>query len=373
MIRRLVLVALTVLVTACSPRGAIVLDPAAAEVGTVRSVFVGTSRGPDPETGEEFSRNRSAEDRFARFDVSIPPAHQAGTITWTKPRHRPDPQTDFLTTNEVVYDSSAAFRSDLARAIRQRPATAREVIVFVHGFNNTFAEGMYRIAQLSNDLKVENVVVHYSWPSRANPLGYAYDRDSALFARDGFERLLKEVSAAGASRIVIVAHSMGSAVTMETLRQMAIAHDRSVLPRLGGVVLISPDLDVDVFRSQARRIGTLPQPFLIFTSKKDRALALAARLSGETKRLGNVTDVKELADLKVTLIEVSAFSTGAGHFTPGTSPALLSLLGQLSAVDQAFSLDQTGRTGLLPGVVLTVQDATQVILAPVTALSEAVQ
>ena len=131
-------------------------------------------------------------------------------------------------------------------------------------------------------------------------------------------------------------------------------------------MLISPDLDVDVFRTEALRIGTLPQPFIIITSQKDRALALSARLTGQRQRLGNLADVTKVADLKVTLVDVGAFSEGVGHFTAATSPALLQILGRMSDLNSAYAGDPTGKIGLLPGVALTVQNATQVILQPIT-------
>jgi esterase/lipase superfamily enzyme len=211
--------------------------------------------------------------------------------------------------------------------------------------------------------------VHYAWSSRGHPLGYAYDRDSALFARDGLADLLRQTQAAGAERILLIAHSMGAALTMETLRQIAISGDRALLDRIAAVILISPDIDVDVFRAQAAGIGTLPQPFYIFTSKKDRVLALSARLTGQRDRLGTIADIDEIADLKVTVLDTTAFSSGIGHFNAGTSPGLLAILGRLGEVDAAFARDRAGRAGVLPGVVLTVQNATQIVLAPVTALS----
>lgn len=372
-VARIVFVVILAAVAACAPRGAITYDPAAAAVGASRTVFVGTTRGPDSESGEDFGIPRSPTTRFARFDISVPPNRDPGDIAWPRPGQVPDPATQFLTTREDIFETGGEFRAELGRALRSTPRAEREAIVFVHGFNNTFAEGLYRVAQLGQDLDLPGISVHYAWPSRANPLGYAYDRDSALFARDGLQELLDEVAAAGAQRIVLVAHSMGSALTMETLRQLAISGDGSVRPRLAGVILISPDIDVDVFRAQAARIGQLPQPFVIFTSKKDRALALSARLTGQSDRLGNLREVEEVADLDVTLLDVSAFSRGLGHFAFGDSPALLRILGRVTDLDQAFAADPTGRTGLLPGAVLTVQNATQIILSPVAAIGGAAQ
>lgn len=354
---------------ACEPRGEVVIDPAAAGVGTVESVFIGTTRGEMPDTGEEYGRIRSEAARFVRLDVSVPPDRSPGDIHWTRPHSKPDPTTDFLTTEEVAYPSGQAFRSDLARELAKKPRGERDAVVFVHGFNTTFAEGAYRLAQLGHDLELDGTLVHYSWPSRAHALAYVYDRDSALFARDGLEQLLHQVERAGAERIVIVAHSMGSALAMESVRQIAIRGDRSLLSRIEAVILISPDLDIDVFRNLARSVGKLSNPIIIFTSQKDRALALSARITGQADRLGNVTDVSELGDLDVVLLDTTAYSTGSGHFNVANSPALLALLGRIGDVNTVLAADQSARTGLLPGAVLTVQSATQIVLAPVTAIA----
>lgn len=355
---------------ACEPRGSVVVDPAAARSGRIETLFIGTTRGADTATGEAFGKVRSPVTRFVRIDVAIPPQHVTGEISWPEPNRPADPATDFLAVQQKIYADANSFRADLGAELVRNPRRQREAVVFVHGFNNNFAEGAYRLAQIGNDIGIEGALVHYSWPSRANPLGYAYDRDSALFARDGLETLLREVAAAGAERILIVAHSMGSSLTMETLRQIALRDEGKLLDRVSGVMLVSPDIDVDVFRAQAERIGDLPQPFVIFSSKRDRALALSARLTGQRDRLGNVGDVTELADLKVTLLDTTAFSKGSGHFNPGESPSLIAILGRLAEVDSAFAQDRTGRTGLLPGAVLTVQNATQVVLSPVTAISQ---
>lgn len=355
-----------VIVASCSPRGFIRLAPEAMAIGTQRSVFIGTTRGQD-ETGA-FDGSRVDELHFARYDVSVPPDRKSGEIKWPRKNGRSDPRTDFLTTREEAFDSEAAFRGELSTALRRN---GDEAVIFVHGFNNTFSEGLYRIAQMSHDLDLPGVVVHYSWPSAAQPLGYAYDRDSALFARDGLENLIKEVDRAGGKRVILLAHSMGSALLMETLRQMAIRGDTKSLSRIKGVVLISPDIDVDVFRAQANAIVPLPQPFVIFSSERDRILKLSARLTGQSDRLGTLRDLSRVADLPVTFLDTAAFSSGSGHFNLGNSPSLLRLLDGILSIDASLDSDRAGRTGLLPGAVLTVQNATQIILRPVADIGTA--
>jgi esterase/lipase superfamily enzyme len=365
-IRTLRLVLILSLLAACSPRGSITLVPEAASVGDVRKVFVGSTRGLGKDG--EFGPERTATLGFARYDISVPPDRQIGEINWP-PRHgKTDPGRQFLTTAEERYDQPSGFREDLRKELARNGG---EAVIFIHGFNNTFAEGVYRIAQMAHDLQLPGAVVHYSWPSAAQPLGYVYDRDSALFARDGLEGLIDEVERAGAKRIVLLAHSMGSALTMETLRQIAIGGKNGTLRRIGGVVLISPDIDVDVFRAQAKAIPVLPQPFVIFSSERDRILKLSARLTGEADRLGTLRDLTRVDDLPITFLDTAAFNQGAGHFNLGNSPSLLRLMDGILSVDRAFDADRATRTGLLPGVVLTVQNATQIILRPVADIGTA--
>jgi esterase/lipase superfamily enzyme len=334
--------------------------------GTLHEIFVGTNReeGPDGMPGP----GRSERMSFERHVVSVPPGHEAGQIEWPPVNGRPDPRRDFVSTEADRFAEVSAFRSALRASLRRNGG---EAVIFVHGYNSTHGESTYRMAQFSHDLKLRGTLVLYSWASAAEPLGYVYDRDSALFSRDGLERLIREVDAAGATSILLVAHSMGTALTMETLRQIGIGGDRGLLRRMGGVVLISPDIDVDVFRAQAKAVEPLPQPFLIFASGRDQVLRLSARLTGQRDRLGTLTDLSRLADLPVTVLDTGAFSKGAGHFNVGQSPALVALLSRVGEIDRTLETERLARTGLLPGAVLTVQSATAIILRPVADLGTA--
>lgn len=369
-LQALLVLALAALV-ACGPRGKITIEPAAAQVGNITTVFVGTTRLQDPGTGTFGPERQQSGVNFARYDISVPPDRTLGQIAWPRAGRPADIRTDFVTTESQIFSDSALFRADLRRSLMARPAAEREVVVFTHGFNNTFAEGLYRIAQMGHDIGIPGVLVHYSWPAAGKPLAYVRDRDSALFARDGLETLLNHVADAGALRIVIVGHSMGGALTMETLRQMSIRGDRKVRPRIAGVVLLSPDLDVDLFNAQAQAMGTLPQPFYIFTSRRDKALALSARLTGQSRdRLGNLRDLSRVADLEVTVVDVAGFNVGAGHLNVAESPALIGIVGRISDINRAYGEDAASQPGLLPGAIITLRNATAVILRPVTGGSE---
>ncbi len=294
--------------------------------------------------------------------MAVPPNRRAGQIPRPRAQAHFDPDRHFSLAAYERLDAKG-FRAALAQALAKQPPNRREVIVFVHGFNTHFIEGVYRVAQLGHDLGLSGVRAHYSWPSLGEPLAYAHDRDSVLFARDGLEQMLNEIFAARPDGVVVIGHSMGALLVMETLRQLAIS-GRLNHALISAVVIIAPDIDVDVFRMQARRIGNLPQPLLIVVSERDRIVALSARLTGLRDRLGNLSDFERLADLDVTLVDVTAFSTGAGHFDVARSPALIQLLASLGAVDAALAGDPAGRLPLLPRTVLTLQATAEILLDP---------
>jgi esterase/lipase superfamily enzyme len=345
---------------ACAPRAeiAVVSDaPGAAP----REVYFSTNR---LRVDGRFGAGRSPEPSWGRITVGIPPGHAPGRVTVSR-GPRPDPARDFVALEERLYRDAGAFRNDLSVALRGPDNPRREAVIFVHGYNNTFAEGIFRLAQLAHDLELPGVALAYAWPSAAAPLAYAHDRDSVLFARDGLVALLEAVRAAGARHVTLVGHSMGALLVMEALRQVAIAGPDRVRRLAQAVVLFSPDIDLDLFRLQAARLGPLPDPFVVFTSANDRVLELSARLTGQRSRLGNVAEFAALADLEITVLDVSAFRDGQPfNHMPMTSPGLLRLLARVAQVNSALDQEQAGRAGLLPGTVLTVRNLTAVVLNP---------
>ncbi len=357
---RLWVFALVVLVAACGQRPGLVLNPSAAGVGQSVPVLFSTTRKQDPEGN--FTGRRNLPPLYGLARISVPPEHQTGKVEMRA--NNVDPQRDFVATELSSFETPAAFRGYVSKQLQALRPQDREVILFVHGFNNNFGDGLYRMAQLASDFEFPGLAVHYSWPSAAHILGYTHDRDSVMFSRDGLEELLIELKRSGVTRVQLVAHSMGAELVVETLRQISIRSNAEMQGLVDGVVFISPDVDVDLFHQQAKRIGKLPDPFIVFTSKRDRALAVSSRLNGASNRLGNLRDVSRLADLDITFLNITDFGKGLGHFTAGSSPALISLLRGIEDLDQAFQQDTSLRSDVLTGTVLTVRNATEIVLAP---------
>lgn len=174
----------------------------------------------------------------------------------------------------------------------------------------------------------------FTWPSRASIWDYNYDKESTNYSRDALEELLRRAAEdPSVGEITVMAHSMGSWLTVEALRQMAI-RDGRVNPKIKDVILASPDLDVDVFKTQFRAMGPDKPHFTIFVSRDDRALALSRRISGNVDRVGQIDPSKEpyrsaLERAGITVIDLTEVKTDdkLRHGKFASSPEVVRLLG----------------------------------------------
>ena len=226
--------------------------------------------------GDMFSGERAEDVSYAAIAVSIPPdsARKVGQVQW--PGSLPgNPQRDFVTVSADYLDKRA-FSAAVSTAAKQSGKS--KVLVFVHGFNNRFDDAVYRFAQIVHDAKAEGIPVLFTWPSRGELRlnAYAYDRESANYSRDALEQLLDTLAAnPHVKEVNILAHSMGNWVTLEALRGKAIGGGK-IGGKIKNVLLVAPDVDVDVFRTQIRRMGAQRPRFALFVSQDDKALELSA-------------------------------------------------------------------------------------------------
>ena len=356
-------IVMLLLLTACAADRPVASTSDTSATNPTRTVFVGTTRAINTASGE-FGSGRSATVAFAHLDVEIArrptaePGDSPGRTVGHGPARQPKPGL------VAIYPDAGAFRADLAHALASNRGADQDAVIFVHGFNTDFASGVSRFATVASELNMKGVLVHYSWPSAGKLSGYAYDRDSARFARDGLELLINQVEAAGARRILLVAHSMGADLVMEALRQAAIRGDTRLRRHLAGVILISPDIDVDVFHAQALAIGQLPQPFVIMGSALDPLLSISAALGGQPRRLGNLRGIVSLADLQVTYLDISAYVVGSAHSAISDSPDLITLLATISDLDATFMVGPRYKVNSLPAktIVRRFRHATKIVL-----------
>ncbi|MDQ0392149.1 alpha/beta hydrolase [Labrys monachus] len=276
--------ALVACLAACADRpGPRLLHPVAdaAGVGTPVRVLMATTRQRSTVDRRDFTDKRNFGLSYEQYSISIPPTHVEGQIEW--PSEAPgDPARNF-----VVLNSGALDEAGFSKALLNGRKSG-EVAVFVHGYNTNYQEAVYRVAELSRDSGFPGTVVGFAWPSLGTLTGYVADREASTYSRDYFEEFLNDLARTpGVKRIHIIAHSMGNWLAVETLRQAKIRGGSAFLPKLGEVFLMSPDIDVDVFRTQIDAIGKLNEPITIGISRDDRALGASQRIAGDLPRLGN--------------------------------------------------------------------------------------
>lgn len=326
------------------------------------TLFVASTRAR--EADGRFGSDRASKVSYSAFKVSVPRRRALGSIRLAS--GLPDPNVDFVTLGEKRFSSGGALARAVLAQDRKLGDAGREAVVFVHGFNTNFDESLYRLAQIDHDFHMPGAKILYAWPTTHRLSLYVHDEDSAAFARDGLEALLDHLAAGGVSRIVLLGHSKGAQIVVETLRQMRIKGDPKVFARLGGVILLSPDMDTDLFLQDARRIAPLPQPFVIFGSKDDWPLKAFANVFAAGKpRLGALADPTVLSRFGVTYIDVSKFAgrdRADEHLPVATSPTLIDLVNRIPGSD----LGQFGRrveAGLVPGAkVRRVNRMTTIVL-----------
>jgi len=304
--------------------------------GTVR-IFVATSRASTRQP-EYFNGERSASLGFARLDISVPHAHKVGQLELPGSVSSAGDPASHFTVQAVERFSEPEMLKQVKAAVGQRRQADREVLVFVHGFNTNFADAAFRFAQIVTDSGFKGVPVLFTWPSRAQIFAYPYDRDSADFSRDALENGLRVIARdLGANRFDILAHSMGTLLTVETLRQAAIRGDGSFGGKLRNVMLAAPDIDLDVFKTQ---LATIKRPVTVFVSSDDRALDFSRQFAGDKKRLGAISekDTDTVADLQragAQIIDLSGDRSGDdyNHGKFATTPRIVELIGRRLSAD----------------------------------------
>src|SRR6056297_43462 len=147
-------------VATCAPRETAMRgapDPDA----VIHPVHVATLR-PFDATGQAFGMQRADKLKYFRADISVPPTHEVGQIEW--PDETPDAATDFVVTQTDVLAGQAGLVRDL-----RRTGTGTQTLVFIHGYNNTMSDSMYRLAQIRADFDLTMPTVLFSWPSAGDP------------------------------------------------------------------------------------------------------------------------------------------------------------------------------------------------------------
>jgi esterase/lipase superfamily enzyme len=316
-----------ILVSGCASIGLAGPGESAVEPRSVSIFVVSTRKGEGGAASEAAVANGA---RFSLQMIGVPPGHAPGRV------ERPafgseDPQKHFSARSRRGLDETAFF-SELASHISGRIGSNRDVLLYVHGFNTSYDEARFRLAQIADDARFGGVAMLYTWPAAGSLLDYGAAKESATIARDALSKLLHRLSELpDIGRVHVLAHSMGAWLAMEALRENAISGSPDLNGKLGDVMLAAPDIDLNVFRQQLARLD--PSHVFVLVASNDRALSLSRTLAGDRPRLGaldpnNPRDRAALEDLGVKAYDLSRESTGLiGHGTYANAPQAVRTIG----------------------------------------------
>ncbi len=210
--------------------------------------------------------------------------------------------SDFRVQTLDVQSGNAA--EAFAEALR-----GRDTLLFVHGYNQTFESAAYDAAILSDGIRFSGNTALFSWASKGGLLDYGYDRESGLLARDPLaDALTATFNDPFGARVHLVAHSMGTLVTMEAFRAYRDRNGDKGLDRLATLTLASPDIDMDVFKAHLNRMGNLREKITVITATNDRALDLSRRIAGGDR--AGALPASAFAGLGIKVVDATEFASG---------------------------------------------------------------
>jgi esterase/lipase superfamily enzyme len=294
----------------------------------VVKVFFGTDRSYRPGNAvvSQFGSGRGTSILYGTAEVSIPPDHRLGNLespSLLRLQFSPDPQKHVVLQKISVLMADEYFRL-LGESVQG--AGANSALIFVHGYNVSFADAARRTAQMTYDLQFPGAPIFFSWPSAGKTKDYAVDETNVEWARPHLTQFLAEVLAkTDAKDVYLIAHSMGNRALVNSVADLQVDHPE-LRAKIREIILAAPDIDADTFRDEiAPRIisAELPTTHLtLYASSRDDALLASKKFHGYA-RAGDAGDL-QLNLVGLEYIDASSVDTEfLGHSYYGDNRSVI--------------------------------------------------
>ena len=258
---------------------------------SVVEVFYATDREKIPPTsssGRVQFRNRRfwrPQMEYGVCSVTVPKDHDPGKMespSFWRFEFTADPEKHFTISGCISVDEKVFF-GELNSRVSQ--SIERSCFVFIHGFNVAFDAAALCTAQLATDMKFLGTPILYSWTSADKPLSYEEDEKTNKDTWNSFRKFLSDVaSSSSATRIHLIAHSMGNRALLDAL--VLFATDPTA-PTFDQVVMAAPDVprqNVEPLIASARLKSSR---LTLYATRADIPLRLSS-LKNSDQRLGKI-------------------------------------------------------------------------------------
>ena len=127
-------------------------------------------------------------------------------------------------------------------------ASGGRVLVYVHGYRETFASNTRDTRQIKRMTGFSGPVVQYSWPSQGKLTGYLVDETNVYWDERNFRRfLVKLATQPWTKEIVLVSHSMGARLILPAVEFVDRSSSNADSSNISNIILASPDIDREDF------------------------------------------------------------------------------------------------------------------------------
>jgi esterase/lipase superfamily enzyme len=247
------------------------------------TLWYGTNRQPnDPQDiAKGFSGNRDKRVHHGVCKIYVPESHKIGSTGSAWWKRLITGVDDRLKLTRIEELPSAKFWQGISSQLKELRVGDRDAIIFVHGYNVSFEDAALRAAQLGTDLAVRGCMAFFSWPSRGKTRGYPAD-EASIEASESFitQFMVDFAQHSGASKIHIIAHSMGNRGVLRAVNRIASTAARRTGKPFDQIILAAPDVDADTFRELCKAYAQVSRRTTLYVSSRDRAVEAAQWLHG---------------------------------------------------------------------------------------------
>ena len=229
-------------------------------------------------------------------------------------------QSDLLAQGKT---SKEVFRHTLTEQLALTPR--KEVFIYVHGFDNSFKDAAFVMAEFWHFLGRIGVPMIYTWPAGYPGLfGYTYDRESSEFTIYHLRETLSFLASfPEVEKIHLIAHSRGTDVVIAAVRELTIAAramgiDPKAKFKIHNLVLAAPDLDVQVAvqRIAGDKLDYSVNRFTIYTSSADAAIGAATWLFSSPRGRVGTFSMEDTSEVLEAALEFSQNSIAIINYSP---------------------------------------------------------
>ncbi|MFO7444935.1 MAG: alpha/beta hydrolase [Ignavibacteriaceae bacterium] len=288
------------------------------DTGGEVSLFYGTNRNitGSPDLNNYFG-DKLSELKYGKCRVSIPRGHIAGEL------ERPfsfliiklkENEKKHIVLKDIIETDEQEFLSNFSEDLNR--FYEKSAMIFIHGYNTSFAEAARRAAQIAYDIPFYGNPGFFSWPSCGTLLSYFKDIECAdasiNYLQEFIEKILLNTNI---EKLHLIAHSMGNRIMAVSLTNLLNKSElKEKLKIIRQIILAAPDIDQNVFRNNILpHFINIGEGRTLYSSDKDKALHLSEELRLGLCRLGDAGESLFISPGLDTVDASNVKSSASGH------------------------------------------------------------